>query len=74
MGTWRLMAAAMGIWCLQPGQRGCGAEEGPTDPRTSKACVDCHVKEKVAAAAIEWKHSTHAKEEVALRLPRGEQG
>jgi hypothetical protein len=66
MGTWRLMAAAMGILVFTAGTATAAAQKKDLRiPEASKSCVDCHVKEKVAAAAIEeWKHSTHAKEEV----------
>src|SRR5512140_3519369 len=42
-----------------------GASAEVSVPESSRGCVSCHVKEKVAATAIEeWRNSTHAKEGV----------
>lgn len=64
---WLGLAAAL---CLLAFGQGTAAamehrKKEVTIPEESRVCVDCHVKEKVAATAIEeWKYSTHAKEGV----------
>ncbi|HQU14424.1 MAG TPA: multiheme c-type cytochrome, partial [Thermodesulfobacteriota bacterium] len=56
-----LPALVLGLFLVVPS----GASAEATVPGSSSGCVSCHVKEKVAATAIEeWRNSTHAKEGV----------
>ncbi len=58
-GLWLLASAV--VMCLAA----VSAEAEVAVPESSRGCVSCHVKEKVAATGIEeWRHSTHAKEGV----------
>jgi len=55
------LVLVLGLFLVLPS----AASAKVTDPESSRGCVSCHVKEKVAATAIEeWRNSTHAKEGV----------
>lgn len=59
------IAAALAIIAIGAGTAAAAPGKDATIPEASRACVQCHVKEKVGTTAIEeWKHSTHAKEGV----------
>ncbi len=65
--TKRRMWAAAGILALLAGSAAAApaAKRDVSVPEASRACVECHQKEKVGAAAIEeWRNSAHANEGV----------
>ncbi len=66
MRRWVFSAATMAVIAFFAGPVPAAmAQKDVPIPEGSRACVDCHRKEKVAATAIEeWGHSTHAKEGV----------
>lgn len=65
MRGWAALAALVTVACTAVTGAAAVVKKDVSVPENSRACVDCHMKEKVATTAIEeWKYSTHAGEGV----------